>query len=397
MNKNDRNENGVAIQLYPLLLSLIFLMAVVSSAANAAIECGYTEVFTKNESRALVGLNISTVGEDVPVGKILYTSKQVLGGISSSGYYCGIKDVNDIPGPNDPEPYMDVYNIVEVVSTPSGAPNRTGGKDIFPTNVPGIGVTFTISGALYKQTQFPALWQNRVSLGWGTMTQSFGLLGEVIIELVKTGPIPPGTQQIVGSSFPGFRIRAGSTHPYAADNTFVNLNFEGTTTVYTKTCQLATANINVDLGKHDITSFDGVGSGSPWKDFDIILKDCPPFYGYGNYKEMYFNDPPLSGANTPNDVAISFRSANGVVDGNPNLAKLKEGPGTAAGVGIEVAQRTLSTSIPLDGTGGFTLENLPKEENTTYTIPLKARYVQSEPTVQAGLANGAVEFTITYQ
>ena len=380
----------------PLILSLTVLTTLISPSVKA-YTCEFTDLFTRNETREILGLNISTVGEDVPVGKVLYRT-EVSRDLIRSGYYCGIKSPSDLPAVEDPDPYYNVYNILEVASIPSGAPTNSGGRDIFPTNVPGIGVTFAISGALYESTQFPAEWRNeKISIIWGAVVQGFGVLSTVTIELVKTGPIPPGTQQVMGSSFPTFRVRAGSTHPQVIENTFLNLSFGGTTTMFTKTCQLATANIDVDLGKHEVQTFDGVGSGSPWKDFDIVLKDCPPFYGYGDYRYKDWTTPQLTGANTPNDVAISFRSANGVVDGNPNLAKLKEGPGTAAGVGIEVAQRTLSTSIPLDGTGGFTLENLPKEENTTYTIPLKARYVQSEPTVQAGLANGAVEFTITYQ
>ncbi|MBC3229311.1 fimbrial protein [Serratia fonticola] len=191
------------------------------------------------------------------------------------------------------------YNKVKVIATPSGAPTRSGNKDIFPTNVPGIGAIFYVSGSLIWNAVFPGIWES-------------------------------------------------------ASN-----------------------------------------SVTKWEDFDITLKDCPPFVGYGSYHYMEATDK-TTGSSAPNQVAISFNSVHGVVEGNPLLAKLESGPNSAAGIGIELSKRDATSSINLDGSGGFDLDNLPTQDGSSYVIPLKARYVQYESNVKAGIANGATVFTITY-
>lgn len=365
-------------------------LACIFTSQAQALHCEFTDLFTENVSIPVVGIGISTVGEDVPVGKVLYSQDYTT--ISKyTNYACTVTIADMSNGPY----MMNTYATAEVISTPSGPANRVNGKDVFPTNVPGIGAIFYTNGSNFDVSSFPDTWERTTSLGYGTLTQGLGQLSGVKIELIKTGPIPVGTQQVQGASFPSFRFSSGSNSPFVVNHVFVNLNFTGTTTVHTKTCQLATSNIEVNLGNHAVSDFTTPGTVTEWKDFDIVLKDCPPFYGYSDYRYMESIDY-LSGSNSENTVAIEFRSANGVIEGNPDLAKLDNGTGSATGVGIELSQRNISGSIPLDGSGGFNLTNLTQQDNATYTIPLKARYVQSDTNVTAGPANGSVIFTITY-
>ncbi|WP_025123637.1 fimbrial protein [Serratia sp. H1w] len=351
-----------------------------------AVTCEFTNLFNENLTFPVVGPGMSTVGEDVPVGKVLYASRFWSKGYSTS-YECSITNAERL--------MMNTYNKVEVIATPSGVPARSGDKDIFPTNVPGIGAIFYISGSLFDNAVFPGIWERTFEIGWGTMTQGLGQVSSVNVELVKTGPIAAGTQQVLGSSFPTFQVSSGSKSPFVVEHVFVTLNFSGATTMYTKTCQLAKSVIDVELGTHQRAEFTGIGSVTQWEDFDITLKDCPPFVGYGDYT-FTERTGALKGSNEANQVAISFNSVHGVVESNPLLAKLESRPGSASGIGIELSERNAASSIKLDGSGGFDLQNLPTQDGSSYVIPLKARYVQYESNMTAGLANGAAVFTITY-
>lgn len=370
-----------AYWLFPLLM--------LSFSAQATLECGFETKFTENVSIPVVGPGISTVGEDVPVGKVLYRGDYSVPTLKTT-YGCLITEY-------EPEAkVMNAYNRVEVASTPSGAPTSTGGKDIFPTNVPGIGVIIYITGSQPMSSTFPAVWDRSVDLNNGTGGLTFSLvqLSGVEIELVKTGPIAPGTQQVMSSSFPTFLISSGSNSPFPEHHVFVNLNFSGVTTMHTKTCKLENPDIKVDLGSHTVADIEGNVSVTPWKYFDIVLKECPPFYGYGNYA---YDSGTVTGSSTKNNISFGFRSVHGVVDGNPSLAKLQDGPDAAEGIGIELSQKDSETSLLLDGTDGFSFSDLTTEENTTLIFPMKARYVRYSSELKPGDANGAVVYTITYQ
>lgn len=373
-------------------ITAIFLICVFASSARAAT-CGFTELFYDNFSTPVVGTGIATVGEDVPVGKVLY-NHNYQGSGNKTAYACTFTEEDIEAGFTSP---MNTYTKYEVISTPSGPATRMGDRDVFPTNVPGIGAVITLLTASGYISQYPGLWEYTTSpIGWGTITQGLGQYSYIKLELIKTGPVPPGTQQVIGAALPTFQVTSGSKSPFPTSHVFATINFAGNTTVYTKTCQLATPDIEVDLGQHPVTDFGGPGSVTGWKNFDIILRDCPPFYGYGDYTYREFSGQTID-RSTDNEVNIRFVSANGTVDGNPLLAKINQEPSAARGVGIELSQRESSDSIALDGSGGFPLLNLSKDDNATYTIPLKARYVQTESVVGAGKANGSVVFTITYQ
>ena len=363
-------------------------LACLFTSQAQALNCEFSPLFTDNVSIPVVGTGISTVGEDIPVGKVLYSSFYH-SSLRTTRFSCTVEY-------DDEGIYtMHSYVRVDAVSTPSGPAVRSDNKDIFPTNVAGIGAIFYISGIETNINTFPHLWEISSQINVGTISRAIGQFSRVKVELIKTGPIAGGTQLVEASSFPTFQITTGSNSPIPMSNVFVNLGFVGSTTMHTKTCQLATANIDVNLGNHSVSDFTSPGTVTEWKDFDIVLQGCPPFYGYGSYTYVESTGR-LTGSNADNVVSITFKSANGVIEGNPSLAKLDAGTNAATGVGIELSQRNISGSIPLDGSGGFNLTNLTQEDNATYTIPLKARYVQSDTNVTAGPANGSVVFTITY-
>ncbi|QGN39155.1 fimbrial protein [Klebsiella oxytoca] len=367
-------------------------LACIFTSQAQAVFCEFSSLITNDISIPVIGLGISTASEDVPVGKVLYSQTYTPALNTVRSISCTVSDEEAVAGLSFTK---HEYVKFTTISTPSGPAIKSGGQDIFPTNISGVGAIFYISGINPNYTSFPSVWDDSYTIGIGTSSRTMTMFNRVKIELIKTGPIPAGYQQVEGSSFPTFQISSGLYSPTPMNNVFVNLNFVGSTTIHTKTCQLATANIDVNLGNHAVGDFTSPGTVTEWKDFDIVLQGCPPFYGYGNYTYNGRTDE-LTGSNADNVISIGLQSANGVIEGNPSLAKLDAGTNAATGIGIELSQRNISGSIPLDGSGGFNLTNLTQQDNATYTIPLKARYVQSDANVTAGPANGSVVFTITY-
>nr|WP_181375071.1 fimbrial protein [Pectobacterium carotovorum] len=332
----------------------------------------------------LIGSAISTIGEDVPVGGEIYSINYIIPTNPTIHYSC------------DSDADLRINYKNEAISMPSGGPVNSGQDSIYPTNIPGIGVKFAIRGANFNPSQFPF----NSTIEFSATEHSILVLRPmqiVVFKFIKTGPIEQtAARQILASSLPTFQISLDSQSPYVDYRVVGTIRFSGEIAIHTKTCQLATSDIRVNLGNHEVNSFDGAGKATEWKGFDIVLKGCPPFYGYGNYRTNPSSGI-VSGSNIDNAVALTFRSVNGVVDNNPKLAKIDSGVNAATGVGIELSRGDIDDSISLDGSKGFNMPNLLQEDNANYTIPLKARYVQTDATVKPGPANGSVTFTITYQ
>lgn len=360
-----------------------------------AYTCEFTNPYHDNLILPVIGPGFSTVGEDVPVGQVIYTTRMVIGAkygdnllkceVSEEEWNGGVKDLNL---------NITSYRRIETISTPSGMPAISGSSAIYPTNVPGIGATITILSDKTTST-FPYYSESSKAMVLGTQENSFNMITRVELRLIKTGPIAPGTQQVLGADLPTFKVTGGLTSPYVMENEFYTISFSGVMTMYTRTCQLSSSVIDVSLGTYQRTDFTGAGSVSQWTDFDIMLRDCPAFVGYVSSTYQLTTEKETF-TNTNNQVKIAFNSVHGVVDTNPLLAKLENNPTAAKGIAIEVADRNSGTSIYLDGSEGLSLQNLPTVDGSSYTIPLKARYVQYESTIQAGTANGAAVFTITY-
>ena len=128
------------------------------------------------------------------------------------------------------------------------------------------------------------------------------------------------------------------------------------------------ANVTVNLGTHQATAFKGIGSTTAATSFNIQLTNCPT----GMNAITYQIDPTTA----VNGSELS------VVTLNPSS--------TATGVGVQLlngsgAPLPLGSSASLGNAGG------------SYTIPLQARFYQTDASVKGGTANAAMTFTITYQ
>lgn len=357
-----------------------------------AVTCDLSRHEPVNIQYAVLGTGMSTVGETVPVGKVLYSQEYRVAPIETT-YSCNITTDDINAGLNKS---MSAYTKIEAI----GQHTSINGKDVFRTNVPGVGAVFYLSSGGKEFSAFPASWEiTYPPVGAGISTQKVTQLTKIKFELIKTGPVSPGLNggEISNTNLPRFVITTGANSPLVIEpRRFVDIVFSGGVIIYSLTCRLESSGIEVELGSHDIKEFSGPGSATKWKNFDIVLNDCPPFYGYNSY--IYnAQDKTVMETREENKVDIGFRGLNGVVEGSPWLAKINDGSNVAKGVGIELSQRNISGSIPLDGTGSISFLDLKQEEGARYTIPLKARYVQADTKLEAGIANGSVVFTITYQ
>lgn len=246
-----------------------------------------------------------------------------------------------------------------------------GYSDVYPTAVAGVGIRVSrefedgLVSAYYPHVlQRPA--NSRYGLGPGPFR----------VELIKThaltgsGPIAPS-----GRFTTYYADGSGAQRP-ALTSSFTGLG----TTVVSPTCevQAGSRNIAVDFGSVSNTSFTGVGSRAVNRDFDIHL-NCQG----GNLAE--YQSP----------VRISLGGTQHVSNMFGVLALLSV-PDSASRIGIEMVRRDGSSERELRLGQHYDI-GTTTVGNSTLTLPLRARYVQTQPgPVGAGIARGRATFTIHY-
>ncbi|WP_170126504.1 fimbrial protein [Leminorella richardii] len=173
------------------------------------------------------------------------------------------------------------------------------------------------------------------------------------------------------------------------------MNFSGVINVVSRSCQVD--DVDVDLGSHQLTSFTGIGTVTNWKDFNITLRNCPPFHGYYATRDsLVYSETSgvvTNNAPTSNRIDMAFRGANGYR--SSNMAYLNAGSDQAKGIGLQMTDAS-ENLILFNGTTYDPALALTKVDGASYVIPLKARYYQYSSTVTAGKANASVTFTINY-
>jgi len=197
--------------------------------------------------------------------------------------------------------------------------------------------------------------------------------GVTEMALVKTGPITTGTVT-GGVLFQGNSITANTNGlgPYTVGTGTSPKSFALTSTaVSVSAC--TTPDVTVDLGSHQQSVFTGIGSvtKSP-VGFNIAVNACPT----GLTKIQY-----------------EFIPVNAVLDATNGVLALSSGS-TATGIGVQLKD---SSGSPLQYNVPYTLSDYNTSTGGSYTIPLKAAYYQTAPSVTPGSANAVLTFTMTYQ
>lgn len=386
------------------LFVLIVLMSFHSEAATTTCVNTAGAVLGKPFSLASVPLTINASVADYT---ILYTYASTMAGVSSSS--CA--------GNTD-----GVELATTLIDLPPGAPLTHDGNIIYPTSIPGLGLSFTSLtgnnvGAVIKP--YPEIVRRGfwISNGWG-------LWFNMILWKIP-GDLPSGVL-----SFTGPTIVQGYVQN-TAGNTFVNTSMTygisptfftvtsriltGSVTLVNGTCELMGGDKQVQLGRLDN---EPIINSSAWTDASFTLK-CPKAFGYGGTNSNYFEGS-SAGTNTANTVkngtvTVNIIPRTEIITRNHRGATIGgtialDGTG-AKGYGVQIAwgdfaQQSqdapakpvmFNTPVPASqlnsayGSGPYAFgSDMPNSE-----IKMAARFVKTGP-VQPGPAKAAIEVVATY-
>jgi type 1 fimbria pilin len=261
-----------------------------------------------------------------------------------------------------------------------GAGMRHSPQSILSTNIPGVGVQFTLG------FPFDGVATNAFNPDFGDATVPFTahhekpmgstLLNftrlESYITLIKTGDIAPGPQTLNGRE-----LFSGTFSGIAGKAFGVGL----TGTVIQAHCGSSKVSADpVKLGEWNKTDFTGPGYTTAAVPFNITLSSC-------------------IADNTNTNIAtatIELEGASGslpVTPAIPGVFSLTTGS-TAKGIGIQILKGDGLTPVPL-----ATEVPLQRITSGDTVLDFTARYYQIDANkdVQPGDANGALFFTLSYQ
>ncbi|KRG69439.1 fimbrial protein [Stenotrophomonas terrae] len=244
-----------------------------------------------------------------------------------------------------------------------------GFSNVYATDVAGVGIrVYRDSGSI--QTFYP----HDLPLNTSGAVTLIG--GSFRVELVKTAAVTGSGLIAPNGRFTTYYFNGdGPLKPVLVST------FKGSgTTVVNPSCsvQAGSRNIVVEFGAVPASSFNGVGSRAPSRDFDITL-DCQ-----GSNLAQY-----------QNRIGIRLDAAQDSSN-LPGVLPVAAATDAAAGVGIELVQRVGSSEKPVQFSQNIELGTSVAGASTLQLL-LRARYIQTRAgRVTPGKANGAATFTIQY-
>ncbi|CAM3288682.1 fimbrial protein [Pseudomonas fluorescens] len=362
-----------------MMFKRVVAVAGLSLAAGVAMaDCTYLAPTNGSivRTQPLLGGNL-TVGRDVPLGAEIYRQTFTLAGDYAISCSAGLYNI-------------ETRRLLPVTPLPlsswSGTPY--GGR-VYQTGVPGIGVALWYAGTALPFSS------SITNCGNGTAVCNWTLTGTLSFDMsfIKIGDVSPGTIQ--GASLPTMTQSRVSSNNLEVQH----VNFSGSINIVSRTC--TTPDVNVPMGSHMLSEFSGPNTFTQWKDFSIALNNCPAFNGYYQTTgPRWASDGTISNLDTRKNNVLQVRLDPTRTPLNTTLGILSLNPSApgddpaATGVGVQVAD-SAGTALPLASlrTSGITTR---AEEGASYSIPLKARYIQTESSITAGPANATATFTINY-
>lgn len=309
------------------------------------------------------------IPRDAPDGQVIAAVSPTL--FSPTQLQCHYSDTN--------ETRAQLINTAPLaINSATQRGNRNTRLPILQTRIAGIGATIELgapyNGALVTTT-------NRFTADPGTLTAvpyaggmrdrtaigaQMGIL-QLKLTLVKTGPIPPGPQTIDEELFHGIIADMGK---------IVDMRLRAT--IHHAQCTLQADAVSADpvlLGDHAVSDFTGPGSTTGDVAFHIRLNDC---------------DDDSNGSVATAHVRLDGIRGSTSLDRRLGLFSLSSNS-TATGIGIQMLRED-GTSMPLE-------EEVPVQRLSVGITRLnfRARYYQTDAQVTPGLAEGALNFTISYK
>lgn len=286
-----------------------------------------------------------TVPPDAPIGTLL---------LQYSVPYVGQRKMPCTDRIYDALRYATSRTVVSASGVPAG---------VYSNNVPGVGVKVTWMGSDFAKTGWPWSFYNGAAgqaVTYTVKNSNYKIL------FYKTGAITPGELE-----FPrNFVERWYSTSPSTSGG--VRVYTLNVLPIKVKNPSCETPNLTVNLGKHAKTDFGGVGSTSSETPFDLALNNCSP-----GMTAVKFTFKPEAGITLVNSGTAAQHLS------------LKS-DSTASGVGVQVLYQD-GTLIPFKTANSIPLLSPGYNASTggSFTVPMKARYIQTASTVSGGTANSA--------
>ncbi|MFJ2710372.1 fimbrial protein [Pseudomonas sp. NPDC087346] len=346
-------------------------------AGAALADCNFIDgTSTMVRTQPLLGGNL-TVGRDVPLGAEIYRQTFQAATFVRVSCSAGLYNLEYRRGlPVKPLP------LSSWVGTPYGG-------NVYQSGVPGIGVALWYSG-----TALPAS-TNSTNCGSGTNVCVVTVQPTLAFDmsLIKIGEVSPGTIQ--GAQLPTADLKLVTSNIIDLSR----VNFSGSINIVSRTCQ--TPDVAVPMGTHMTNEFSGKNTFTAWKDFSIALNNCPAFNGYYQTTgPRWLSDGTSNNLDSRKNNVLQVRLDPTRTAITPNLGIMSLNPSApgetpaATGIGLQVADSN-GTPLPLATlrASGITPRAV---EGASYTIPLKARYIQTEDSITAGPANATATFTINY-
>ncbi|WP_412504066.1 fimbrial protein [Shewanella indica] len=358
----------------------IFLLLVIGgySSVAEAIQCSRTSSLVN--AQMPLAVNNLTVGPDTPNGTVIFRQDFRVGQRLS---------VHCTPSSS---PYQ-IYRSYNYTRMPLPSSQWYGGPypraTIYQTGVPGIGVMI-----LAENRPLPIdIKANEVTPA--NQFTNYNLNLGMVLFFIKIGNVQPGT--IRGFNLPSSNIRFKAP---GANVLLARLAITGSINIVSQTCRVS--NVTVPMGQHKIgDKLTGKGKTTEWVDASIRLTNCPRFYGTlkdgKNTNYNYTTGVVNTGNYTQNALGVSISPNTSTVDNSAGIMSIKSGTNSAQGVAIQLAEfsnRRFNNYIKFGTPWIYTLSN---ENSTTFTIPLRARYIQTESEVTPGRADATATFTLTYK
>jgi len=361
-------------------------MALWASAGTAmAVTCSYMDGVRPAVGSMPLQISAITVGRDVPVGTEVYRQKFSMASGQAVKLEC-------LFAPYQQWTELTVESSYALANVTSG----TYANKVYRTSAPGLGVAFNSNGGLLPRQSAKA-WTT-CTPGWRCLVPFDGPSNFELI-LIKIGEVTPGV--LVGNTLP--IVSLFGNFGDARMNGF-RMGISGSIQIVSRTC--STPDVSVPMGTHLVNKFTGLNSSTGWTDFAIALNDCPAFNGRFSttgpgWISQSGNSPTGTGTSgTRVNNTLQYRidpartainASNGILSLDPSTAG--NAP-AATGVGIQVATSN-GVALPLasNRNAGLSL----RSTESSYSIPLRARYLQTGAKVTPGPANASATFTIIYQ
>lgn len=321
------------------------------------------------EKAASLGNLIISVPPDMPVGSEIYRIRVASpADVGNAGIVCSAS-----------ENFYWSFAYADASYPESSGASPYGGR-MYETNLPGVSVVYLASkGFPYQYT--PGVYSEML-LKDSPLTIEF--------VLIKTGAVQPGA--ILGANLPAAVFSGGQSGDM---HEFLRYRLNGQITVTVPTCQIQTPDKVVQMGNHLISgTFTRIGATTAWEDASIRLINCPTFYGSRGRSESltYYGIAPVK----TNIWALSLQPVFGTLDDTQGIISIdSSGTESASGIGIQLATAQNESSfirLSAELSGDF-----PTDGMASMTIPIFARYIQTETHVTPGRADSSIIYQLEYR